>query len=391
VNRGLGLSSVFVFCLTALGQTAPGKPVQASQIVEDMLQLPSPPPPAGVPGKQIPEGPMQNPHFSVPGEDAPLAELGGYWAEMGRGVSTGNPVQLSDKVRQRLLEYSEQKPGALGDLLPLLPDAPATYARVQAIYDKNSTTQGEDWNRSVKSYLETHGGYFHQELLVEARQVRDDDEMGSPENHEALETLATVDWSLAEPLLKQISVGGQPRSALLAKTLLYRHAVSARDDASAARMRTELQAVVADQKALGYSRATALEALTGTEWAGRDDWYLSLFRDASLNGLKDGFEIHAPLTEPVAKDPNHWIPIMTRLVSDPERAVHNNAVACLAQFQLRDGRRDALEPLLPWLSNSNWASSHDIDRLRLIQTVDDLDMKDAIPGLIAVLEEPKGD
>jgi hypothetical protein len=389
VSRGLSLSSVFAFCLTAFGQTAPSNPVQASQIVEEMLQLPSPAPPAGVPGKQIPEGPMQNPHFSVPGEDAPLAELGGYWAEMGHGVATGKPDQLSDKVRQRLLEYIEQKPGALDDLFPLLPDAPASYARVKAIYDKNSATQGEDWNRSVKSYLETHGGYFHQELLLEARRVKDDDEMGSPENHEALERLTTVDWSLAEPLLRQFSTSRQPRTALLARTLLYRHAVSLHDDASAVRMRTELQAVVADRKALGYSRSTALEALLDTEWPGRDDWYLSLFHDPTLRNLRDGYQGFSTLTEPVGSAPDHWIPIMTRLVSDPDRAVHDNAVACLIQFQLRSGRKDALEPLLPWLSDRKWSSA--TDRLRLIQTVPDLDMKEAIPGLISVVGEEKGE
>ena len=79
---------------------------------------------------------------------------------------------------------------------------------------------------------------------------------------------------------------------------------------------------------------------------------------------------------------------MTRLVSDPDRAVHDNAVACLIQFQLRSGRKDALEPLLPWLSDRKWSSA--TDRLRLIQTVPDLDMKEAIPGLISVVGEDKG-
>lgn len=212
MSRGLGLASVFAFCLTAFGQTAVNPPVQASQVIEDMLQLPSPAPPAGVPGKEIPDGPMQNPQFSVPGEDAPLAELGGYWAEMGHGAASDKPVQLSDKVRQRLLEYCEQKPDALDELLSLLPNDSGTFARVKAIYDKNSASLGEDWNGSVKSYLETHGGYFHQELLAEARQVKDDDEMGSPEKHEVLERLATVDWPLAEPLLNQLSTGNQPRT-----------------------------------------------------------------------------------------------------------------------------------------------------------------------------------
>ena len=389
MNRGLGPSFVFAFCLTVFGQTAPNPPVEASPIVEDMLQLPSPAPPAGVPGKEIPEGPMQDPHFSVPGEDAPLAELGGYWAEMGRGVATGNPVQLSDKVRQRLLEFSEQKPGELDDLLSLLPNDPGTFARVKAIYNKNSAAQGEDWQKSVKSYLETHGGYFHQELFAEARQVKDDDEMGSPEKQETLERLATVDWPLAVPLLNQFSAGGQPRTALLAKTLLYRHAVSVHDDAGAARMRTDLISVVADRKALGYSRSTALEALLETEWPGRDDWYLSLFHDSTLRSLRDGYQGFSTLTEPVGSAPDHWIPIMTRLVSDPDRAVHDNAVACLIQFQLRSGRKDALEPLLPWLSDRKWSSAP--DRLRLIQTVPDLDMKEAVPGLISVVGEEKGD
>jgi hypothetical protein len=353
-----------------------------------MLRLPSPAPAAGVPGKQIPEAPMQNPHFSAPGEDAPLEALGGYWAEMGRGKATGIAIQLSDKARIRLLEYSEQNPGALDDLLPLLADAPVTYARVKSIYDKNSATQGEDWNGSVKAYLETHGGYFQQELLSEARRVKDDDEMGSPENHEALERLATVDWSLAESLLSQFSAGRQPRTALLARTLLYRHAVSVHDDASAARMRTKLQAVVANRKELGYSRSTALEVLLDTEWPGRDNWYLSLFKDPTLRSLRDGYQGFSTLTEPVGSAPEHWIPIMTRLVSDPDRAVHDNAAACLIQFQLRSGRKDALEPLLPWLFNRKWSSAP--DRLRLIQTVPDLDMKEAIPGLIAVVEEEKG-
>jgi len=389
VSRGLGSASVFALCLTAFGQTAANPPVQASQIVAAMLQLPSPAPPAGVPGKQIPEGRMQSPRFSVPGDDAPLVELGGYWAEMVRGGAGGNPVQVSDNVRQRLVEYSEQHPGALDDLLRLLPNDPGTFARVKAIYDRNSAAESGDWQNSVKSYLQAHGGYFHQELLAEARQVKDDAEMGSPDKHKALETLATVDWSLAEPLLSQLSAGTQPRTALLARTFLYSHAVSVHDEASAARMRSELMAIVIDRKAPGYSRSTALKALLDTEWPGRDNWYLSLFRDPTLRSLRDGYQEFRTLVEPVASSPDHWIPIMTQLVSVPDPAVHDNAVTCLIQFQLRSARRDALEPLLPWLSDRKWSSAS--DRLRLIQSVPDLDMTEAIPGLISVVGEEKGD
>ena len=91
----------------------------------------------------------------------------------------------------------------------------------------------------------------------------------------------------------------------------------------------------------------------------------------------------APLDAAVERQPDKWIPIVTRLLGSPSRAVHDAAVACLVQFHLDKARADALRPLLPWLANPRWSSAR--DRLRLIQSVDRLDMKDSVPGLIAVV------
>src|SRR5580698_399304 len=95
--------------------------------------------------------------------------------------------------------------------------------------------------------------------------------------------------------------------------------------------------------------------------------------------------LREPLAVPVDRDPDRWIPVMTRMVGDADRAVHDSAVSCLVRFHLDSGRKDALTPLLPWLMNPKWSSAR--NRLRLIQTVDRLDMKESIPGLIAVLGE----
>jgi hypothetical protein len=98
--------------------------------------------------------------------------------------------------------------------------------------------------------------------------------------------------------------------------------------------------------------------------------------------------LREPLTTLVDRDPDHWIPIMTQMVGESDRVAHDAAVSCLIRFNLASARKDALTPLLPWLMDPHWASAR--DRLRLIQSVDRLDMKESIPGLIAVLTE-KGD
>jgi HEAT repeat protein len=149
--------------------------------------------------------------------------------------------------------------------------------------------------------------------------------------------------------------------------------------------RKHLQAIVENDRAPGRARDYAAEALLRTEWKGRDEWYVSLFADASLRDLRDGSVLMNPLTSPVAWDPDQWIPVMTRLVASPNRVVHDMAVTCLVMFHLKEARRDALLPLLPWLHDPNWSSAG--DRLRLIQSVGDLNMRESIPGLIAVVDQ----
>ena len=370
---------LFLYSVAACSQQPHLSTASSDPVIIEMLKLRAPAPPMGVPGQNSTETNGDQPaSFSEPAEDAPLDALGRYWSQLG-GPKEKVP---SAKVRLRLLEFCEVHPEFLSDLLDSIPTEPGANARAKTLFDKNAKRLGEDWSKKVREHLEEHG-YFREEMLVAARTVKDGDEGGDVDNGEALERLAKVDWSDAEPVLKNLAAGNMQRTAVLASGLLYKHAVETDDQQTAAVLRAHLKFVVEDTKAKGYCRDKAAEALLSTNWAGRDEWYLSLFHDPTLRTLFDGIYAFHPLTELEGQDPDHWIPILTKLVDDPSRAVHDSAVSCLITFQLREGRRDALMPLLPWLLDPKWSSAD--DRLRLIQTVDTLDMKEAIPGLIAVL------
>jgi hypothetical protein len=221
------------------------------------------------------------------------------------------------------------------------------------------------------------------ELIEKARGIREED--GFMINIEALETLVDWHWDQAEPLLRSYLDNGPPRVAAFSFAKFYLHELATFDFSAAERHRRHLQAIVENDRAPGRARDYAAEALLSTEWKGRDEWYVSLFADASLRDLSDGSSRMNPLTGPVVWDPDRWIPVMTKLVASPNRTVHDMAVTCLVLFHLKDARRDALLPLLPWLDDPNWSSAD--DRLRLIQSVADLNMRESIPGLIAVLDQ----
>jgi hypothetical protein len=354
-----------------------------SDLIRDLLALPAPSSAAGTPAHPAPQFDESSDTTSddEPPEDAPLEVLSRYWAE--ESVTDG--TKLSENLRQRLLAACEAQPELLGSLIRILPDTPDSYDRIKAIYDRNADKFNDSWRENVVKHLKTHSKYFRDQLVAEARAAKDADEGGYVNHSDELETLTRIDWIRAEPVLRAHAAGTAPRTALLAKTLLFRHFVATHDSDSASALQKQLMAVVEDITALGYSRDTAFDALWRTEWPGRDDWYQSLFKDSTLRQLRDGMYWLAPITYPVARNPDHWIPIIARLVKSPDRAVHDNAVECLISFQLTRARRDALLPLLPWLYDRTWSSAR--DRLRLIQSVDRLDMRESIPGLISVLAE----
>ena len=379
---GRVLCSTFLFCSVFIAAQPDVASHQATELIADLLKFPAPAPPAGVPGAELPQNNIYRaPTFSVPPEDAPLDVLGRYWAQH-NGYDAEKPDSL---VSQRLLDASQKYPELLPSLLKLLPKTEEAYRTIKQIYDNNSAAFSPDWRKEVQRYLELNSQFFRNELVAEASSAKDEKDAGYVEHSEELTALVRLDWPRAQPVLKKLEAGQSARASCLAKILTYRHDQATPDGPSAKTERNQLQAIVASHTALGYCRSYAADALLETEWQGRDEWYISLFHDPTLLRLMDKSSMYHPLSGPVSTNPEHWIPVMTTLVTNPDRAVHDNAVAALVQFQLRSARKDALEPLLPWLADPKWSSAD--DRLRLIQSVDDLDMTESIPGLIAAVTQ----
>ena len=162
------------------------------------------------------------------------------------------------------------------------------------------------------------------------------------EGKEELLALVRLDWSRAEPILQAHAAGDEPRRAAEARSILFEHAVKNKDADKATLLQKQLQAAVADKRALPEVRDIACRGLMSVDWPGRDEWYLSLFSDATLQELHNDVYVMRPLSEPVKADPDKWIPVVTKLVGGKNRAAHDNAVACLIQFHLEDARKDAL-------------------------------------------------
>jgi hypothetical protein len=260
--------------------------------------------------------------------------------------------------------------------------------RIKRLYDREQAVGQRDatWTMPVRAWLRMHSKYFLDELIQAARQATF--KSWWLEGKEELLALARLDWAQAEPILQEHAAGREPRRAAEARSILFQQALQKKDTEKAARLRKQLQAVVADKKQPGHARAIACERLLEVDWPGRDEWYLSLFPDATMQALGEDSVISWPLRGPVSVNPDKWIPILTRLVGNKDRAVHDNAVSCLIQFQLERARKGALQPLLPWLSDLQWSSAP--DRLRLIQSLDRVDLPESVPGLIKVVEREDG-
>lgn len=401
------LSQLFFVILAASGvtppvvsQTAAVPPPAAStrtaerETFRQLLYLPAPPPRSAQPGQEAGDRTERPPDFydddKPPPDDAPVVDLLDYW-ERRDGTLGRDPHRPSDAVRARLLNACEAEPERLRRLLLYVPDTPEAADRVKKLYD---AAQGDarfegDWRRSVHEWLVFNSRYFLSDLTTAARKAGDKE--GYVEKEESLRALAKVDWEAAEPLLNSLSSGGQPRSATVALALFYRHAVAARDTEGGERYRMRLRAVAADRAAPARARDTAIEELSMTEWSGRDDWYLTLFADETLLSPRDGYYAFSPLTTLFDRDPDRWLPLMKKLVESKDAAVRQNAASCLVQFVNDqegppDKRREAALPVLRWLSDPDWLPVSSTYRAWFMQHMDDLNIPEAVPGLIWIVE-----
>lgn len=321
----------------------------------------------------------------APADDAPEEDLIDYW-ERWANTPGGERRKPSDAVRERLLAASEAEPIRLSQLLPVLPDTLNAAERIKKLYTaaQGDSRFDEKWVKSVRKWLLFNSQYFVNELLAMAQKAKDKE--GYVDNEEALKALAKVDWKSAAPLLQSMAGGGQVRTAAFALALLYRHAIEEKDAGEEEKYRAQLKVIAADRSAPARARDTGIEELSLSEWAGRDEWYLALFADETLLKPTDGYYLLSPLTSLFNRDPDKWIPVMARLVESKDPAVRQNAASCLVQYSTNRPRRDAILPVLRWLSDPGWLSITDSRRAWFMQAMDNLDIPESVPGLIWIVE-----
>jgi hypothetical protein len=322
---------------------------------------------------------------NAPPDDAPIEDILEYWNRWAGSSSAPVP---SDTVRQRLLDACVEDPQTLPRLLSLLSSSEATAAKVKELYDKGQSDQqlDDNWREKVKKWLLFNSKYFATDLLALANKARDDEKGGYVDKEDALVALAKVDWLKAEPLVRSLATSSQRRTATLAFILLYNHAIKEKDSDTEEKYRNVLKSIAVDRNAPAHARDAAIEALSLTDWSGRDDWYLSLFQDETLIAPTDGIHAFSPLTTIFQRDPEKWIPIMAQMVESKDLVVRSSAASCLITFQNQRARKDALKPLLPWLSNPAWVKDRFGQRLRLIQSMEFIDLPESVPGLISAVE-----
>jgi hypothetical protein len=369
-------------CLLATAQQQNSPNARRGEL-RKLLSLPAPTPRVADEAANQEAKPPRPPEFydsdKTPPDDAPVEDLLDYW-ERTRGL------QPSEATLQRLLAACEGEPERLPRLLDMLPQD-AAAERVKKLYDEALASDrfDGDWRKEVRNWLRFNSKYFLGELLALASKAKDED--GYVNNKEALRALAKVDWPTAEPLLQSLS-GRGPRTAALATALLYRHSIEIKEEGAAGKYRERLKTMAATRSLPARARDTAIEELSLSDWAGRDEWYLSLLADETLLEPTDGHYGFSPLTTLFNRDPDKWIPVMAKLVESPNRATQQTAASCLVNHVTSQPkpRRDAILPVLRWLSDPDWLEINGTQRAWFIQKMDELELPESVPGLIWIIE-----
>jgi len=372
--------------LGAFAESVPG------DLVSELLDMPAPPPDWREQERRrnlaLPEN-QRTREDGTPGDEAPIEVLLGFWS---RAYSHGflDDPKPSERVVERLLDACDTEPEYLPSLLPLLPHGPQTAERVKEIYDQVQAGSGmtSDWEKRVRRWVMLHSQYFRDDLVREARALKYD---GYLVGQEALEALARLDPQKAHEVAQVLAVTEDLHVSAAGTVILFQHPIVVGDRERQKEHRERLKQIVLNREAPASARDHACSALLKTDWDGRDKWYLSLFCDETLATLSKGLSRYSPLSGPVNRDPDRWVPIIEKMVGDSNQAIHNSAVACLVHSTSAKPRPDVLRALLPWLADPQWATV-ETERLRpwLISSLRHVDVSESVPGLIWVVRHDAG-
>jgi hypothetical protein len=387
------LLTSFIFCTSIQAQT-----VNSANLLKQLLDLPAPPPvnPGESPTKPKTE---RTPEFydskNVPPDDAPIEDLLDYWQRQNSMYDEFRYNQTPSKESlQKILGAIENDHSLLPNYLSLLPADPEIADVVKRIYEteRQAETPLPGWLNSVKSWLRQNSDLFLSELIEGAKSIKG--ERGVIENQAELIALAKVDWESAKPIVESFENNrAESETYVLAKYVLYHHALQTKNETETERYRDELKKLVEDKTGSYKTRDLAMDALVlGGPFEGREEWYMSLLEDETLLELQEnGYTGLTTLIRFIPNEREKWMASMLRLLDSGKPNLRSVGVRNLYQIA-GFGQKEIVRKLLPWLTNPDWAKeSGDHERMLLIEALGELDLPESVPGLIAVVSDESDD
>ncbi|MGJ8651520.1 MAG: HEAT repeat domain-containing protein [Opitutaceae bacterium] len=362
--------SVFSILLLSLGRVLFGLD---ATLVEQMLDYYPPTPHWALAlaehtpiGAELPELPSIH---HAPVDSAPVATHVDYW-RLSRSWSDGH--EPSSVVRQKVLKAVLETPALLPSALKVLPQNKAAAIQVEKILGSipQSGSDAASDLHDVRAWIYENSGILQDEVMADA--VRSLDNKYGWAGSRSMVTLWRVDPDAATQVCLRMTKSGEWKQRVAGAKFLLEHGNTEED------WRALLVEVAGDSECTENIRNEASRVLLRQDASVRNEWMLATMQFAD-EWYRNGFE------NIVKEDPDYWIPKLIPFVDGPNRLAHERAVGLLIKFNIERARVDALRPLLPWLSNPNWAKGK-MGRLRLVQSLDRISLPESIDGLIYVIE-----
>jgi len=383
------LLTVVAFCLVLLLVEAAflvNHSSAKSDVVGQLLQLPAPPPPNPLVVRTIYPSDGET-RAEPPADDAPISELWSFWSNVNIPArSLGYRPKMSDKTFQRLKARIDRDPAEITAILGAFDDSERSYELVKKAFDtlKASEKLEEGQLVDVREWLVNHSPYFTDELLERARTTKDTETY--VENQEDLLQLTRFDFDKARPIIDEMYARDEDKAThVLARWALYRHSIESGSSMEADRYRDELKAIVENKELRAPIRDLAMDALvTEPEWPGREEWYLSLFQDKTLQDL-GGYTGLTTLIN--VSPPGKYSEKMIELINSGDPVVRAAAVKNLL-IKIEFAKPEIVRALLPWLENPKWADDESGNaRAAIVKGLQKVKLPESVPALIRLLHE----
>ncbi len=378
-----------IFSSVIFAQTS----AQQKKLLQTLLDLPAPPPQnpqkiADKAQKMYPDD-FYDPS-NPPPDDAPIEDLLNYWEKQDDSYNEFRyNVKPSKETLKRIINTIEENPELLNKYLKILPTDPEVAEAVKRIY-RDRIEKGENSAYQIQRWLKFNSDLFIDDLYKEAQNVRDENQYIRGDDE--IIALAKVDWERARTIVARLeSNPGNPASYALSKFILYHRAIREENTSDAESYRIELKKIVEDKKAYPGVRDLAMDALVlGGDFEGRDEWYMSLLSDETLLEMQNrNYTGLTTLPRHSPKSREKWIPLMTKLINEGTLAERSAAVRNMMLI-IGEKNIEVVRLMLPLLADKNWIQeSKDDERLELIKIIGQLDIPEAVPGLISIVMNEK--